>query len=143
MRVALDSNILIYLFEDNPEYVAEATQLIIGGPERGVELHISEFTILELLSSPKLTDEDVRELHSRVLKLQYHVWPIMSAVLVKAAELRRSHKGLNAPDAIHLATAIVHKCDYFVTNDKVILSLKSLQGVGLIGLRNANNLKTD
>jgi predicted nucleic acid-binding protein len=41
---------------------------------------------------------------------------LTAAVFDRAAELRARH-GFKTPDALHLAAAIVHGCDRFLTND--------------------------
>lgn len=43
--------------------------------------------------------------------------PITEAELREAARLRASIPGLKTPDAIHAATALLHGCSLFVTND--------------------------
>ena len=39
-------------------------------------------------------------------------------ILVEAAMIRASSNVIHLPDAIHLATAQIHNCSCFITNDK-------------------------
>ncbi|MBL7202552.1 MAG: PIN domain-containing protein [Anaerolineae bacterium] len=41
-----------------------------------------------------------------------------TAILERAARLRATTDSLRLPDAIHLATATLERCDRFLTNDK-------------------------
>ncbi|GMO45282.1 MAG: PIN domain-containing protein [Treponemataceae bacterium] len=51
------------------------------------------------------------------------------AILQKAVELRRQK--LQAKDALHIAAAIVSKCDYFLTTDNKILN-KNIAGIKVV-----------
>jgi predicted nucleic acid-binding protein len=52
--------------------------------------------------------------------------PITEAVLREAARLRALHTALKTPDAIHAATALLHGCALFVTNDSGFRSITGL-----------------
>jgi predicted nucleic acid-binding protein len=54
--------------------------------------------------------------------------PITQDVLREAARLRALHTPLKSPDAIHAATALVHGCALFLTND---LGFRSITGLPL------------
>src|SRR5688572_20111052 len=45
------------------------------------------------------------------------MFPATAAVWERAAEIRANH-GFKALDAMHLATAVEHRCDVFLTNDR-------------------------
>lgn len=133
MKAALDSNLLIYLFEADSEHAAAVERLIIQGPVRGLELSLSELAFAELLSSPRLTMEAAASLYDKARRLQYDIHPVDTDVLLTCAALRRQYPGLKTPDAIHLATALVHRQDSFVTNDRGLLKLQlpHLQVIGI------------
>jgi predicted nucleic acid-binding protein len=52
--------------------------------------------------------------------------PVSRDILEESAQLRAITK-LKLPDAIHLATALGHQCDSFLTNDDVFKSLNLTQ----------------
>lgn len=139
MKVALDSNLLIYLFEADSQHAAAVGRLVIQGPSLGFELSVSELVLAELLASSKLTDKTARHLYDKARQLQYDIHPIDTAVLLQSAALRRQYPSLKTPDAIHLATAMVHKRDCFVTNDNALLKLK-LPTLRIMSIDDAGNL---
>ncbi len=139
MKLALDANIVIYAVERNSQYHEIAFDLLQSAPVKSYELHISELTFLEVLSRSDLSDSEAKDFYETVRRIATVNWPIDSNVLLKAAELRRKHKALKTPDAIHLATAIMHKCDYFVTNDAALIKL-NLQGLKISNLRDIKRL---
>jgi len=56
------------------------------------------------------------------------VLPVTSNVFTEAARLRADHPTLKTPDAIHLATALYHRCNEFWTNDERLAKL----GLGIV-----------
>ena len=118
--VYLDSNALIYAVENVPIFgdrLRAVFQRIDRGEWQGVT---SELALAEVLVKP-LRDR------SEAIRLQYvqlldptgglTVPPASRAVLTRAAELRAAHGPLKLPDAIHAATALLHGCTTFLTND--------------------------
>jgi predicted nucleic acid-binding protein len=123
-HVGLDTNILIYYIEASKQFGEQARELI-GHIEKGdLNAQCSELVRLELLSSPKL---DTRQKQNKVLRMveesRLDLSPISSEVLLRAADLRRHHKSLRSPDAIHVATALIQGCDFFITNDNTLEKL--------------------
>lgn len=54
------------------------------------------------------------------------VYPIDWIISTEAARLRRETTSLRTPDAIQLATALVHNATHFVTNDDRLKGVKRL-----------------
>jgi predicted nucleic acid-binding protein len=52
-------------------------------------------------------------------------------ILIKAAELRATTKGVKLPDAIHACTCMISACHYYLTND---VRLKSVFGLPVVTL---------
>ena len=52
---------------------------------------------------------------------------VISHAISERAALIRAHYRFRTPDAIQLATAIVHKADYFLTNDAALKQLKEMK----------------
>lgn len=58
------------------------------------------------------------------------VTPVDREVLIEAARLRALHR-VTLPDAVHLATASIHGCAVFLTNDRRIRAVPGLEVVYL------------
>jgi predicted nucleic acid-binding protein len=79
----------------------------------------SELTLLEVLVKPlKVGDDATAAAFRTVLRHSPDVRmvPITQSILEEAARLRAT-MSLKTPDALHAATALLHKCVLFVTND--------------------------
>lgn len=120
--ISLDTNCFIYLLqgEDYPDQHRQARlafSLIEQGKLDGIA---SIIALAEVLTGPKK-----RALHdlADTLYVTLKTFPHLSFLAVDeptallAADLR-AESGLRMPDAIQLATAIVHRADWFVTNDE-------------------------
>lgn len=126
--VYLDANVFIFFLEGNPS-ASEPVKMLFDAlrkhPGSGVT---SELTLAEVLAG----SEHPRSPLLKRTYLDLIVWskfidlaPVNRDVLYESAELRAMHKlahgkKLDLPDAIHLVTAIQHKCRYFVSADKGI-----------------------
>ena len=113
MATCFDSNILIYFIENNIDFGGYAADVLSAAID-GNGAFFSVLALTELLSH-QLTVAQQRKLET----LRKHVvfLPVTDVVASKAGDLRRKHTGLRTPDALHLATAIVHKAA-FETNDR-------------------------
>ncbi|MGH7195955.1 MAG: type II toxin-antitoxin system VapC family toxin [Candidatus Saccharimonadales bacterium] len=131
-KIALDSSVIIYFFGVAGQFQDRAAELIATG-NSGAELIVSELTFLELLAKSNFSDIEAQGLYEQSQKLPLRAQPVAIAVLLRAAKLRRQHNSIKTPDAIHLATAILRGCDYFVTNDHKLLKQK-IPGIALISL---------
>lgn len=116
-RIFWDSNLFIYLFEDNGELSERVAQLRSQMLRRNDELLTSTFTLGEILVKPI-----ERGLHS--LRKQYEdVLQSMSTLIpldVEAAAMYasiRQDRTIKSPDAIQLACAAHARTDLFITND--------------------------
>lgn len=103
MSVLLDTNIVLYALQNRLDEPLPETDVLISV--------ISE---IELLSFPGLSSAETTQIVS--LLAQMTVVGLEDAVKAKAIQLRRNHK-LKLPDAIILASAAVHGCQ-FITNDR-------------------------
>lgn len=118
-RAYLDANVFIYALEGYPEFVADLTSLFEGLDRGEVRAVTSELSLAETLVKP-VADGHLERQAAFNEAIQSSggltVVPITRPTLVKAARLRSSHE-LRLPDAIHVATAILHGCTAFLTND--------------------------
>src|SRR3990172_5360422 len=116
----LDANILIYLLEDVAEYKHCLGDLVLSIDTGALKAVTSELRLLEGLTKP--LSENRQDLVTAYLnQIQssngFNVVPIDRQILIEAAKVRATG-GLKTPDAIHVATARLHGCDGFFTNDR-------------------------
>lgn len=126
-RVAIDSMVFIYIFEKDPKFFQDSFSLLSTVEKGSVEGITSIISIIESLSSPKL--DQAAEAKAEIAQFfdetaHLRVFPVDRREGEVAAMLRRQYFSLYTPDAVQLATALVHQADVFVTNDAQLLRLK-------------------
>lgn len=121
-KAYFDTNLFIYLIEENPQYKENVVALIQHLETIGCKIFTSELTLAECLVKP-FSDNDINSQENYKASIKSSkfltVIPVSSEILIKAAQLRGSLKN-KLPDSIHLASAIKSGCDIFVGNDKKI-----------------------
>lgn len=109
--VYIDTNILIYLFEDHPDYGRKVADELTSLKEQNQPLICSTLLIAECLAGTNgvtlATLNNTANLHF------VHLDEVMAE---KAASLQQE-TSLRIGDAIHLATALVQEADMLFTND--------------------------
>lgn len=129
-RIYFDTNIFIYMLEGNRELSKPIDILQKGLQAQDFSVHSSELVFTEIL--PPL----VRDGKTKIIKLTvsflsqriFNISPIDRDISIQAGYLRGSSK-MKSPDALHVATALMQKCDIFLTNDKGIKTPKGLERV--------------
>jgi predicted nucleic acid-binding protein len=114
--VYADAQITIYSADAHPVYAPACRPL---WQSTAITVVTSELTLLEVLVGP------LRHGDAALAARRENLWrqpntrmlPVTPDVLREAARLRAAHGGLKTPDAIHAATALLHSCVLFVTND--------------------------
>ncbi|MEO7364478.1 MAG: PIN domain-containing protein [Candidatus Saccharimonadales bacterium] len=121
MTTCFDSNILIYFVENNVDFGEYATELLI----KAIDDEGAVFSVLALteLLSHRLTTAQHHKLET-FRKLVIFL-PVTEVIATKAGQLRLAHASLRTPDALHLATALVHKAS-FQTHDKRLAKIAAL-----------------
>jgi predicted nucleic acid-binding protein len=124
IRIYLDTNAFIEMFEKRTVY-SDLLWQIYGNkhPERVVIS--SELTLAEILVKPlenMRISGDTRRVNDYRLNIAdkgsfQRIVPIGREVLEMAANIRASNKRIKLPDAIHVATAMVEKAHFFISND--------------------------
>jgi predicted nucleic acid-binding protein len=131
-RVFWDTNLFIYLFEQNPEWSARVIEFRKRMVARRDELLTSYLTLGEALTKP-------RETGNSVLEKSYLNFFVNSPLKLIAFEIEaakryaeiRSHERIRPADAIQLACAAAARTDLFVTNDNR-LSAMTVSGITFI-----------
>ena len=121
-RIYLDTNLYIYLLEGIEPYRQRMADLAAEIDRRDVEVVASELIFTELL--PRPVRDGRRDLVERYLDLlqrtpRITLAPVDSRVILHAVHLRADF-GLRSMDALHVATALLHACETFLTNDQRI-----------------------
>lgn len=124
--IAFDSNILIYILENEPIFGPKSEDIFhqienIGGV-------CSALAITETMYKSVDTFEKITPLLSPSVK----VVAISVNIAIFAGNIKTTY-GLKNADAIHIATAIASKADVFITNDQKLLK-KKIPGIKIRGL---------
>ncbi|MDY6805143.1 MAG: type II toxin-antitoxin system VapC family toxin [Cyanobacteriota bacterium] len=132
-KVYLDTNIFIYAVEGYAQFKAELNELFEAFDEGNLKAVTSELTLAEVLVKPLIDNNaKVRSAYENAIQNSQvlEVVPIDRTILIESARLR-STTSLRLPDAIHVATAILNRCETFLTNDKRLEALSALDVVVL------------
>ena len=132
-QVYLDANVFIYAVEGFEKYAGICKVILKSVEEMKIHAVTSELTLSEVLVGPfKAKNPELVKLYGELLSDQDDLTMarVSRPILVKAAELRAS-LGLKPPDAIHVATALVHNSKFFFTADRSLRAPASLTIVPL------------
>lgn len=131
-RVFLDTNIFIYLIEDEGEFGRKSLELVDRLTTRRDLVYTSTLTLGEVLTQP-ISQGDTRlaELYEEKLGSPgVHLLDFDRVAARNYARIRLD-KSIKAPDAMQLSMAAAARCDLFVTNDER-LSRKVVDGIQFI-----------
>ena len=116
-RIFWDTNLFIYLFEDNGELSERVAQLRSQMLKRNDELLTSTFTLGEILVKPIENGfHSLRKQYEDVLQSISTLVPLDVETAAIYASIRQDRK-IRSPDAIQLACAARARTDLFITND--------------------------
>jgi predicted nucleic acid-binding protein len=127
--VFLDTAPLIYFIEKNVRYYDIVKPVISQIDALETQGITSTITLLEVLVHPLRHGNKTLANTYRTILLSsrgFQTYEISHAISEKAAQIRAKH-ALRTPDAIQLATATLHKTDYFLTNDPALKKLKTMR----------------
>jgi predicted nucleic acid-binding protein len=130
-RIGLDTNVFIYFLEDHPRYGAWCAALFDRLERRRTAAITSTVTLLELLVQPyRQQKEDLaHKIFALTTTYPNLVWmPVGVEVADRAAELRARYR-LDTPDAIQVATALVHKAMRLYGNDQALKRVREIECV--------------
>lgn len=131
--VFLDTAPLIYFIEKNSRYldvIKPVIELIVSQQAIGMT---STITLLEVLVLPlREGNKKLAEKYKNILLSSNDLETCeISNVISERAAIIRAKYGFKTPDSLQLATAIVKKADYFLTND---IALKQMNEIKVIVL---------
>ena len=127
-RIFWDTNLFIYLLEDQGERARRVTALREWMMERRDELLTSAITLGEVLVKPLETgNSDLVRRYEHTILTGATILPFDVRAAPRFAKIRRD-RSIAAPDAIQHACAAAAETDLFVTNDER-LSRKKIDGI--------------
>jgi uncharacterized protein len=127
-KIYLDSCIAIYLVEEHPIYAASVENTL---SECDGIVCYSPLTELECTVLPlRQKRVDILEKFSGFFLLNLKLE--MSDLVYKEATRLRAEFGIKTPDALHLATATVHNCTDFWTNDNRLAGVANRMVINVI-----------
>ena len=130
-KVFWDTNLFVYLIEDEGELADRVVELRSRMIEHGDELLTSALTLGEVLVKPlSAGDKALAKRYEEIIGAGATVLPFNLEAAPKFAEIRRS-RSLRAPDVIQLACAAAAGTDLFITNDER-LSREVVKGIHFI-----------
>lgn len=128
-RVGLDTNLLIYFLEDHPRYGAWCASLFDRIEQDRAAAVTSTVSLLELVVQPyrQQREELVHKIFGLLTTYPGLAWvPVTLGIADRATELRARYR-LSTPDAIQIATALIHQCTRFIGNDKTLRRIKEIR----------------
>jgi predicted nucleic acid-binding protein len=137
-RVYWDSMLFIYLFEENPSFIARTREILSGLNRRGDTLCTSVFTLGEVLIGPRKAGflDEVNRTRDFFLKSgRIELIPFTDSTADRYSAIR-ARTSVKAADAIHLACAAESGVELFITHDK------SLQKLAIPGIHFITGLDT-
>lgn len=134
--IFLDTAPLIYLFEEHERFLPAVEQILDDAYANGVDLVSSMITYVEILTAP--TREGNTTLAARYREYLTNseglsIYPLNISVADEAIRLRAEY-ALRTLDAIQLATATVCGADHFLTNDRRLARVSSINVVVIADL---------
>ena len=128
-RIYLDANLYIYIFEGVETHRTRMVELLAAIDCRDAVIIASELLFTELLPRPvKAGRQDLVERYLELIQNtpRIKLVPVDRSVILRSVHLRADF-GLRSMDALHLATALVHDCDAFITNDRRLARVNLLR----------------
>jgi predicted nucleic acid-binding protein len=130
-RIFWDSNIFIYLFENNPDFSQTVEDLWKNMLRRRDQLLTSSLTLGEVLVKPAaMGDYALCRQYESTLQNSATILPFELKAARRYSAIRSSTT-IKGPDAIQLACASEAGVDLFVTNDRRLQG-KQVEGIQFI-----------
>lgn len=128
--VFIDSAPFIYYIEEHPRFADVVETFFISALQKNeLKITTSVITIAEVLVHPYREKNDVLVREYEDIfggTADFPVLPINRSIAKKAAKLRADYS-LKTPDALQLATAIMSDASFFLTNDKALSRVRTIE----------------
>lgn len=118
-RIYPDADTLIYYFERHARYGGAAAELLKRVETGAITAVVSTVVLTEVLVTEyERSFQSGQELKNAMLSYPNLAWfPVTADLAARAAVLRAAYT-LRTPDALHVATALEQRANWFVTNDR-------------------------
>jgi predicted nucleic acid-binding protein len=129
MKLAyVDSSVWIARFEGLAKYRHKIDEELTRLAGDGFSFAASDAVLLEVLLKPAQTnDTATMEMYRQVFQ-QLHLAPVYLDVFIDALDIAKT-EALKSMDAVHVALALNHECECFVSTDSHFKNLKLLSPV--------------
>lgn len=130
-KVFLDTTPLIYFLDADINFGKITENIFYDFLSSGVNMITSAITCTEYLTFPYKTGNvsKINVFYEFLGDCGIPILPITVQVAQKAAEIRGNYSNFKTMDCLQLATACVHNCDLFLTNDKQLRQFKEIKCV--------------
>ena len=121
-KVFVDSQIVIYIVEQHPIYADQVQSLWERAKLGRISLVSSTLALMECLVLPYRESDAKRisDFEFAFFQSEIQTIDISTEILKQASRIRAAVPSCRTPDAIHVATAIMSRCDSLVTNDSKV-----------------------
>jgi predicted nucleic acid-binding protein len=133
-----DTNLFIYLIEENPDFAPRVRQIRSSMVRRGDRLCTSSLTVGETLVGPYMRQDDaLAARYRKVLSAaRVQILPFDLTAADRYARIRARRPSIARADAMQLACAAEAQVNLFITNDRR-LSGHTVPGIQfIVGLEN-------
>jgi len=141
--ITIDSNTLIYFFENHQEYAQDIEDLFLRVESGEINAFLSSLSILEILVKPKRDKNLVLENKYKTLLLDFpnlYTIDINMKVIDVAASIRADYK-IKTPDSIIISTAIITNSKYLISNDIRLRNVCNEMNLSLVTMPDLRNNK--
>ncbi len=127
-KIGLDTQILVYYFEDNQEYADRVEEILLATRSGLFQAVFSSIGVIEILTGVK--KQKRLDLAGRYREVFAHfpnltIGGLNPSITEIASDLSAKYL-IKIPDAIHLATAIDFGAEKFITNDADLKKVKEI-----------------
>lgn len=132
-KIALGTNLFIYVFEQHPEFGEKAKAILEEIENGSISAVASSVSLTEILVKPIREGNLTLEKQYKLLFSHFpnlSILPIDNVVAERAAYLRGKYN-IKTPDAFIVATALVANADLFITNDQRLEIIREIKCVSL------------
>lgn len=127
-KIGIDTSILIYLLEKNPQHVEAARAFMQQVQSGKYDAVFSAIGMIEILTGPKKKEDyELAARYREILtRFPHFVVQDLNENIVEVASGLRATYAIATPDAIHIATAIDFGAKKFFTNDRGLQKIKEI-----------------